>query len=83
MFANFPSNVESVEKRLSKICDTTVTRNVEKILAAKQMLQPPTTLVPKFTWNQQLSNHVCHEIGISYSFASNQGFSPIFFPQNS
>ena len=57
---------------------TTITRSVEKILAAKQMLQPPTTLVPKFTGNQQLSNHVCHEIGISYSFDSNQVFSHIF-----
>ena len=35
-------------------------------------------LVPKFTGNQQLSNHVCHEIGISYSFDSNQVFSHIF-----
>ena len=64
--------------RLSKIWVTTITRSVEKILAGKKMLQPPTTLVPKFTGNQQLSNHVCHDIGISYSFASNQRFSHIF-----
>ena len=64
--------------RLSKIWVTTITRSVEKILAAKKMLQPPTTLVPKFAGIQQLSNHVCHDVGISYSFASYQGFSPIF-----
>ena len=65
-------------KRLSKIWVTTITRSVEKILAATKMLQPPTTLVPKFEGIQQLSNHVCHDVGISYSFASYQGFSPIF-----
>ena len=51
---------------------------LKKILAAKKMLQPPTTLVPKFAGIQQLSNHVCHDVGISYRFVNNQGFSPIF-----
>ena len=33
---------------LSKIWVTTIIRSVEKILAAKKMLQPTTTLVPNF-----------------------------------
>ena len=57
-------------KRLSKIWVTTITRSVEKILAANKMLKPPTTLVPKFAGIQQLFKHVCHDVGISYSFAS-------------
>ena len=39
-------------RRLSKIWVTTITRSVEKILAAKKMLQPPTTLLPKFAGNE-------------------------------
>ena len=54
-----------------------LSHGVEKILVTKIMLKPPTTLVPKFARIEQLSNHVCHDIGISYSFANNQGFSPI------
>ena len=65
-------------RRLSKIWVTAITRSVEKILVTQKMLQPPPTLVPNFPGNEQLSNHVCHDIGISYSFARNQGFSPIF-----
>ena len=48
---------------------TTITCSIEKILAAKKLLQPPTTLVPKVAGNQQLSKHVCHDMGISFSFA--------------
>ena len=51
--------------RPSKIKVTTIARSVEKILAVKQMLNPPTTLVPKFAGNQQVSNHVCPDIGVS------------------
>ena len=52
-----------VSMRLSKIWVTTTTRSVEKILAAKKVLQPPTTLVPKIAGIQQLSNNVCHDVG--------------------
>ena len=53
----------------SKISVTSVSQSVDKTLALKLMLQTPITLVPKLACHQQLSNHVCHDIGTSYSFA--------------
>ena len=66
-----------VGRRPSNISVNILCHDVEKILAAKKVLLTPITLVPKFPGIPQLSNHVCHDVGISYSFASNQGFSPI------
>ena len=56
-------------KRPSKLSVTTVSQSVEKILAVKLMLQTPMTLVPKFAGHQQLSNHVCYDIGLIHIFA--------------
>ena len=67
-----------IHKRPSNISVNIFCHDVEKILAAKKMLLTPITWVLKFPGIPQLSNHVCHDVGISYRFASNQGFSPIF-----